>query len=114
MSVFRTVLILLISVQRIAAFAVGGRNILASWTGTRFYYVLPRSLRSSDELAVLTFSVVMADKTFSVSASQICNELCFRWRAASSVSSYKRRRKCELFATALSRSFSQTSHLSRL
>jgi len=65
-------------------------------------YVPSRSLRSSDKLLLSSphTSLVMADKAFSRSAPKIWNDLSFNCRAATSVNSFKRNLKRELFYTA--------------
>ena len=61
-----------------------------------------RSLRSSDKLLLSRpyTSLVMADKAFSVYAPMIWNDLSFNCRAATTVNSFKRNLKRELFYTA--------------
>jgi len=56
----------------------------------------------------------MADKAFSVTAPKIWNDLSFNCRAATSVSSFERYLKRELFYTAYADHSHYNSRLSRL
>ena len=79
-------------------------------------YVPSRSLRSSDKLLLGRpyTSLVMADKAFSVCAPKIWNDLSFNCRAATTVNSFKRNLKRELFYTARTLITPSNSRLSRL
>ena len=65
-------------------------------------YAPYRSLTSSVRLLLSHFymSLIMADRAFSVSASQIWNEPSFNFHAATCISSFIRNLNCELFAIA--------------
>jgi len=65
-------------------------------------YVPSHSLRSSDKLLLSHpyTSLVMSDKAFSVCTPMIWNDLSFNCRAATTVNSFKRNLKRELFYTA--------------
>jgi len=66
-------------------------------SGTFFFvYEIPRELLLSCPYT----SIVMADKAFSVCAPKIWNDLSFNCRPATTVSSFKRNLKRELFYTA--------------